>query len=330
MMKYKKIIIILVSFVLCISLFFVCSFSVSAVTYQDNLHWSFVHAKYYNSTWQTYNFSSIGACEIRDRVYNVQYQNTTGVVWTDCYTRFRLRDSMYTNKPVLPTDSQLPNQFCYFSMSSATTCNAAYVSVYFVPSTYNLSSTTISPSVDDYLYYSRWQVISGKWVQGEERYGTYFYSGKSSWANVVQVDVILKITNYFPANVTPTLYTTDLYMYCGLGDRDTWVNNNVKPQGLTDVSTYELAVADFDQAVDQLLSYISNPTTTFNYALSKADDVFLHAEIVVAFAMIDSFLGIPIVNALAWFICVFGTIFSLFNVGVSFLGGFHLGRGGKK
>lgn len=83
----------------------------------------------------------------------------------------------------------------------------------------------------------------------------------------------------------------------------------------SDKEVYE----SIDKELSEVLGYISNPATILNDAISKTQEMILWPEVSMLLYVIDGFFGIPVINYTAWAIALFGSVFSLFNLGISFV-----------
>lgn len=220
------------------------------------------------------------------------------------------------------------------SMANAEATNVGYYTFYIVERSYVGDIVTVA--YDDYIYMCS-MYLSRDPVNGEgvftitnERYGgKYMGRYRDSAVNPLpqwdsNTDIIISLYSGLRTDFTVNM---NLIVGSGSGSRDDYSNiengTNTVPSVPDDwrdkLHNDDDLYEEVQIQLSDILDYISNPATMLNSAMAKTSTGLRWQETRAVLASVESILSIPLVNVVAWAVALFGSVFSLFNLGISFV-----------
>lgn len=217
--------------------------------------------------------------------------------------------------------------------------NIYFYQFYIVPREYDGRITTeISKST--YIYYANYSVIFNEFLTPAtttlvtESYGGMFAGNKvvvgpqfpsdGIYTGTGQCDLIVQVYSPTPRgdfliNFNPLVVGNGQGARPSIDDVTNGFNSVPVPDDWKDrLHNDDDLYNQIDIQLNDILDYMSNPATMLNTAMNRTRDGLQWTETKFVLAMVDRFFGLPLVNTVAWALCLFGSVFSLFNLAISF------------
>lgn len=218
--------------------------------------------------------------------------------------------------------------------------NITYYQFYIVPRSYDGRITT---SIDrtQYIYYANYNYAdstfgkAGNFTLLNESYGSMFLGNKyvavgpqepsdGYYPATDQCDLIVQLyspqqRSDFIVNFNPLVVGNGQGSRPSIENVENGFNELPVPDDWKDrLHNDDELYGQIDIQLNDILDYMSNPATMLNTAMDRTRVGLQWTETKFVLAMVDRFLGLPLVNTVAWALCLFGSVFSLFNLAISF------------